>query len=126
MAVNDINDATKWEAFCDRLAQSTASGQLVWDNWDTRTARPNAKSPVFVTTYKQWKIAIYKYEYKYFYDEDRFDWNEEVAIDLIDDSGKNEWTIPKVPSRRRLLDQIQFKNADVESLLDDVLGNVGT
>jgi hypothetical protein len=123
MANKDINDIRKWSEFCERLIAKTASGDLEWEDWGGRIGRPDARSPLFVARYKAWRILIFKYSYKYFYDEERFDWDEEVAMELIDDTGKNEWTFPKVPNRYQLLDRIQFNHSDVQSLLDDVLSD---
>jgi|688.fasta_scaffold187054_5 hypothetical protein len=123
MANKDINDVRKWTEFCERLIAKTASGDLKWKDWGHKIGRPEARSPLFVATYKTWRILVFKYAYKYFHDEDRYDWDEEVGMELIDDAGKNEWTFPKVPNRYQLLDRIQFNHSDVQSLLDDVLSD---
>lgn len=121
MANNDINDLRKWTTFCDRLIAKTTAGELEWRDWAHKIGRPDPRSPLFVAEYKSWRILIYKYSYRYFHDEDRYDWDEEIAMELIDADGKNEWTFPKVPNRHQLLDHIQFLHSDVASLLDDIL-----
>jgi hypothetical protein len=123
MAIKDINDARKWDKFCDRLIELTTSGKIGWSDWSHRIQRSDNKTPLFVTEYKGWYILIFKYDYKYFFDEERYEWSEDIAIELIDSDGRNLWTLPQVPSRKKLLGHVQFANADVESLLNDVLDN---
>jgi hypothetical protein len=45
-----------------------------------------------------------------------------VAVELINDAGKAEWTFPIVPTRHKLLDYIQYLHTDVDSLFDDLMG----
>lgn len=125
MADNDMNDTRKWTAFCDRLIRKTADGEIKWHDWAHRIGRPDARSPLFVAEFKSWRILIYKYSYKYFHDEERYDWDEEIAMELIDSDGRNEWTFPKVPNRHQLLDRIQYLNSGVESLLNEMLSSDG-
>jgi hypothetical protein len=87
MAMNNINDVEKWDAFCRRLLQKTAAGEIQWEDWQSHLSRADSKSGLFVAAYKDWKILIYKYDYKYFHDEDEFTWTEDVAIELIDEQG---------------------------------------
>jgi hypothetical protein len=121
MENQDINDSVKWSEFCDRLTRMTASGELTWDNWADRIRRPDARSGLYVAKFQSWRILIFKYTYKYFLDAEHFEWEEDVAMELIDDSGNNEWTFPKVPARHGLIDQIQYRQSAVKSLLDAVL-----
>lgn len=122
MAMRDINDTMQWQRFCEKLIHMSESDQLKWEDWSERISRPNSRSPLFVASYKNWHILIYQFAHKYFHDEEHFDWEEDVAIELIKPDGRTEWTLPKVPSRYRLLDSIQYQNANVESLLNDILG----
>ena len=121
MAMKDINDTKQWEQFCEKLIQKTQAQNLEWEDWSDHIGRPDSRSPLFVATYKDWHILIYKFAYKYFHDEEQYDWEQDVTIELIKQDGKTDWTLPKVPSRHALLDLVQFQNANVESLLDDIL-----
>lgn len=120
--MKDINDIEKWNAFCRELATKTEKGEIHWDDWGDRLTRPDAKSGMFVATYKQWRILVYKYDYKLYRDEDDFEWMENVAIEIIDEKGNLKWALPRVPASRWLLDQIQFGDAGVESLYNDLMG----
>jgi hypothetical protein len=53
MAMKDINDLEKWEAFCKRLLQKTVDGNVQWDDWADRIGRHESRTPLFVASYKQ-------------------------------------------------------------------------
>jgi len=123
MAIKDMNDSKKWEAFCEKLIEMSRDHNIAWEDRSEHIKRPDSISPLFVAEYKEWHILIYKYSYKYFYDEEQFDWQEDVLIELIQEDGKTKWTLPKTPSRYELLEIVQFQNANVELLLNDILGD---
>ena len=123
MAVADINDQKKWEVFVRRLLEKTCEGVVEWNDWSDKVSRSNSQSPFFVAQYKHWRILVYRYAYRHFLDDEHFDWEEDVAIELVDDSGMPGWKLPKVPSRYSLLDHIEYEHADVESLYSDIVGD---
>ena len=123
MASEDINDVRKWEQFCARMFERTESKSMSWDDNSEGVHRSDAVSPLFVSRFKGWTILIYRYSYNYYHDEDRFTPAEEVAIEIINEKGKIEWTLPKVPSRSRLIDLIQYQTSDVASLFKEMLSD---
>lgn len=122
MAMTDINDTKRWEEFYKKLIIKTGSGEIEWQEWSDRIHRPDSRSPLYVAKYKEWHILLYKFAYKYFIDDEHFDWQEDVAMEIVGKDGVTEWLFPKTPSRYRLLDLVQFRSAGVENLLNDVLG----
>lgn len=123
MAMTNINDEVRWEAFCKRLMELTERGAIKWSDWSDHIDRDDADSPLFVAKYKNWHLLIYRYSYKHWIDEDEFHWTKDVTIELIDDDHRLLWRLPKVPGRHQLLDYVEYKNADVQSLLDDVMSS---
>lgn len=123
MAIKNINDEVQWDAVCRQLIRLTNEGVIEWSDWSGTIGRPNSRSPLFVASYKQWQILIYRYASKHWRDEEDFDWEEDVGMELINNEGTTRWVFPRVPSRHKLLDHIQFASANVKGLLDDILGD---
>ena len=121
MATEKINDIRKWDEFCSRVINKTLNQDIKWRDASRTFTRGDSVSPLFSAMYKTWRILVYRYSYKHYFDEEDFTVSEEVAIELIDNSGMAIWSLPKVPHRHRLLDMIQYQNSDAQSLLDAML-----
>ncbi|MBX9788126.1 MAG: hypothetical protein K2Y37_04365 [Pirellulales bacterium] len=121
--MNDINDTRVWQRVVERLVSMTSAGELDWEDWSDKTHRPNATSPLYVAEYKQWDILIYRTKEKYYYDEDVFEWQFDVSMEIVEDSGAIKWTLPKVPARNQLIDYIEYKRAHVDQLVNDLLNS---
>jgi len=121
MAITDLDDTDKWNKVCLRLAAMTADGSLVWFDWTHRMSREEAISPLYVADYKSWRFLVFKFSYRHYFDVETYETEEEISIELIDSSGATTWKLPKVPARRILFDRIQFRQANAQSLLEDLL-----
>lgn len=121
--MNDLYKRETWRKFCDKLIELTENGKLKWEDWSDKIKRRDSLSPLFVVKHKKWLILVYKYQWKYFHDEENYEWTESVRIELIQANGMNTWTIPMDGSAKLLLDMIQYKQADVDDLLGDLLGS---
>ena len=121
MDVSNINDSRVWQRVIDRLIEMTSRGSLEWEDWTEKLSRSTAISPLFVAFYKHWHILIYRARERSYYDEDAYTMQDDVVMEVINPSRSMKWTLPKVPSRYRLIDLIEYKQANVESLVEDLL-----
>lgn len=64
---------------------------------------------------------IYKYEYKYYIDEEAWVWENEIAIDLIDDEDRILFSFPLLKSRNELFSVVTSQVSGVNDLMQEFL-----
>ncbi len=120
MANKDINDEEQWGTFVDKLTAETRNGRIAWK--EGVTERDDANGPVFLAEIlKQKYVVAYRYEYTQCLDEDRFDTQEDVAIELAGEDGERLWRLPEVYARHALMDVVEYKNARADAILEAFL-----
>jgi hypothetical protein len=118
-------DDAKWNSVVERLITLTEQGVLEWTENDS-SLRENVLGRIYYTSFKDRNILVYEYNYKAYTDEDIWHWDNEVAIEFVDEQAKLQWQWPKSPLRFRLLEAIRYKMIKADSFLDAVLGDVET
>lgn len=78
---------------------------------------------VYVAKVSTKKVRLYKYEYKYFYDEEAFLWLEGYRFEFIDFNDKSEWEFPRDNSIEDLYDSVRYKTSKVEDFFKDYLSD---
>lgn len=123
--IEDINDEGKWTRFVEKLIRLTQSGDLEWnstENYVTPPMRERIDGPFFMSEPENGRyVGIYRREYDHFYDEETYSTATEVVLELVDKDGFRLWTLPRVLNGRKLLDIVEFKNADVDGFLDSFM-----
>ena len=115
-----MNDPAKWERFTRALIKKTESGELEWRNFAGLTSRDQATGQIFVAEILPAKfVAVYRFDFRRWFDVDEYETSPEVAIELADERGRMTWRLPEVPSRWSLIDAIEFQYADAERTFKD-------
>ena len=121
--MENINDESKWTKFVEQLIASTKKGDITWGNPPGGVERENAVGPLFFAEIVPGKyVSIYRYEYRYYVDEDEYELRRDIAIELVDESGAKLWRLPNVRPRHELIDLIEFQAADALGTLEAFLG----
>lgn len=124
MVNKNINDERKWTTFVEKLIARTQDESIEWKDCRRTTRRERSKGPIFVSEIVADKfVAVYRYTYDYYTDVDEYDEREDIAIELVDGDGEKLWRLPDVPPRYRLIDLLEFKDADAEGTLNAFLGD---
>jgi hypothetical protein len=109
----------------DRLIQDTRSGRITW-----QTAKPpeapradteEYAGPVYLATIKGQRFRLSPLRYRYYTDEERFDWLDAVALELVDLHDAVLWRFPGTPRVAQLLDAVQYASSGIERIIDEVL-----
>lgn len=66
-------------------------------------------------------VILYKYQYKYYTDEDEFHWVDGYRLDFVDGRNISEWTFPYNNATEDLYETVQFKQANVSDFLTEYL-----
>jgi hypothetical protein len=67
------------------------------------------------------RIATYPYKYRSWYDEEHFDWVDDVAIELVEHDGGKLWRFPDVGQRFALLEAIEYRVSGAEGFVKSYL-----
>jgi hypothetical protein len=96
--------------------------------WQIDTSRPSSLigtevlvDNVFITNVLGKRMRLYKYLGRYYYDEDKFDWVEEMRLELVDIYGKTTFKFPLDPGIADLYQTVMFKTSGVADFLDEFL-----
>ena len=118
--------ADKWELAVAKLVALTEKGQLKWDqDYRFEDLRPEIAvvSPGFSTVIDGKYVAAYEYRFKQYDDDANWNWETDVRVEFISDTGKLEWQWPGTPSRFRLMDSIRMQFAGAEQFLEHFLAD---
>lgn len=107
----------------DKLIELTQHNQISWESQDAVAPMigPDARvDMVYVANYIGRNIRIYQQHFKYYIDEEKYVWDEQMVVEFIDNYGSLLGKLPKTPNAYELLRAIQFQNPQINSFYDDL------
>lgn len=107
----------------DKLIELTQHNQIVWRSQDPVVPMigPDSRvDMVYVVNYLERSIRVYHQHYKYYLDEVKYVWDEQMIVEFVDDFGAILGRLPKTPNAWDLLKAIQFQNPKINSFYDDL------
>jgi hypothetical protein len=118
MSQHDVKVVTK-------LNRETKEGKI---KWEVNRSKPSSLSGteilvenVYTAQVLNKKFRLYKYQSKYFRDEESYEWTESFRLEFIDDWGNSEWTFPDDRSVYDLYSSVRYKTSNIEKFVDDFL-----
>ncbi len=75
---------------------------------------------VYVANHIGRNIRIYQQHFKYYLDDEKYIWDEQVIVEFTDNGGKSMGILPKTPNAYDLLKAVQFQNPQINSFYDDL------
>ena len=123
--MEEVNDRTKWAAFVKKLISQTIKNKFKWNDFKDKTSRNDSLGSIFFAEIINGKyVVVYRYEYRYYRDEDSYETRQDVAIELVNSVGNKLWRLPDVGAfGHELIDLIQFYEADAQNTFDDFLSD---
>ncbi|HEY9160954.1 MAG TPA: hypothetical protein VIS94_07710 [Desulfomonilia bacterium] len=107
------------------LIELTQKGKLNWERHDPPdsivTSHDNIVDFVYQTTFENKELRIYEERYKYWYDEDKWNWDSRVILDFADDYGRSVWKFPSLPGLWDLLESVKYREVDVDGFVSDII-----
>ena len=108
-----------------KLNRDTKEDKVIWE---VSHGSPSSLGGVeklldnsYITKIGNRKIRLYKYEGKYYIDEDQFDWIEYYRLEFVDFYDKSEWEFPRDRALEDLYDTVRYKTSKVEDFFKDYL-----
>lgn len=121
MELSNIYDADKWEQFCRKMLEKTRRGELIWKP-QPNIVREEVDGLLYAADFDEWRFLVYQYRWcRYDSEFDKYRWDTEIAIEVIDQQGNKLWTIPTVNVRQDLYDCIQFGTSKIRSLFEKMM-----
>ncbi len=107
------------------ILQQTQDGTLDWGATEIPKELEDFSSEVikavYETEYKHRVLRLFTYRRKCYYEEDLFYWEDNVALELSDDSQSSWWRFPKNVILWDLLEAVEFKTVGVEDFIDNII-----
>lgn len=107
----------------DKLIELTQHDKMVWKGQDpvAPMVGPDSRvDMVYVAKHLGRNIRVYRQNFKYYFDEEKYTWDEKIVVDLVDDYGSLLGTFPNTPNAWELIKAIQFQNPEVKNFYDDL------
>ncbi|WP_299010973.1 hypothetical protein [uncultured Shewanella sp.] len=107
----------------DKLIELTQHNKMVWASKDPvppMIGPDHRVDMVYVANHIGRNIRVYKQHYKYYLDEEKYIWEDQINIEFVDDYGSLLGELPKTPNSSELLNAIQFQNPQINSFYDDL------
>lgn len=109
----------------DKLIELTQHNNI---NWSSEApvapmAGPDTRVDiVYTVSHIGRRIRVYRQHFKYYLDDERYIWDEQVKVEFVDDFGNVLGELPKTPNAYELLRSIQFQNPQINNFYNDLLG----
>ncbi len=92
----------EWARATEKLVEITNSGSLNWQiHPNLREQRDDIQGDPYFALVQTRFIAVYEFRFKFYTDEDSWEFRNEVAVEFIEMGGKLEYRWPSTPKRSR-------------------------
>ena len=119
-----MSDRKKWIKLVSVLLEATQNKRIVWTldrPPENLVASNEYTDQVYEGGFKDKQLRLYTYNYKYWLDEDRFEWQEGVKFEFVDEMGRSLFVVPPVEGVSDLLEAVKYQTADIEEFLEKLV-----
>lgn len=107
----------------DKLIELTQHDKIRWGSQDPVAPMigPDSRvDMVYLANHLGRNIRVYHQHYKYYLDEERYTWDEQMVVEFVDEYGALLGRLPRTPNAWELLKTIQFQNPQIKSFYDEL------
>ena len=107
----------------DKLIELTQHNLMMWHRQEPIPPMigPDSRvDAVYVGNHIGRTIRVYHQHFKYYLDDVKYIWDEQMIVEFIDEGGYLLGRLPKTPNAYELLKAIQFQNPNIKSFYDDL------
>lgn len=109
-----------------KFNRATKEDTLIWTihsstNPSSLSGSERLVDNVYVSKVLDKTIRLYKYEEKWWYEEERYEWRAGYRLELIDVYGKSIWEFPADAVILDLYESVRFKTSGIDQFFDDFL-----
>lgn len=115
-----MTDTKKWISLVAKLLEATQTNLIIWTLCpppETIFQSGERADQVYETTFMEKRFRFYLYHYKYFTDEERFEWTDGIRLEFIDPKGRSLFAVPSVEGINDLFKAVQYQTADIDQFL---------
>ena len=118
-------ERNKWIVLVAKLLEATQEDKIRWASQQPPDAiflSGERADKVYITEFLDRKFRIYDYSFKSWQDDERFEWQEGLKLEFIDDAGHSQFEVPTVAGIGDLLAAVKYQTADIDKFLQDLVG----
>ena len=111
----------KWISLIAKLLQLTQNGEIEWKT----VSPPKDNLPidervalVYEADYLEQGLRIYEFEYKYWADEEHFEWSNGIRLEFTDRLGRSLYSVSDIHGLWDLLRAIKYQSANIDAFLE--------
>lgn len=107
----------------DKLIELTQHNQILWESAAPASSMIGPDSRVdlvYTVNHIGRNIRVYRQHFKFYFDEEKYTWDDQVKVEFIDNYGSLLAELPKTPNSYDLLKSIQFQNPQINSFYNDL------
>ena len=120
-----MSDSEKWADAIEKVTKMTDQGSLNWQQAGgipmPNLVRDDVLGDIYVATVQGRWMAIYEYRDKSYLDDTNWHWEDAVAVEFIDNTGKLQWRWPFYPAAWQLLDAVKRQVTGADDFLRQFL-----
>lgn len=111
----------KWISLIAKLLQLTQNGEIHWKAVSPSKENLPADERivlVYEADYLEQGLRIYEFEYKFWADEERFEWSNGIRLEFTDRAGRSLYSVSGIDGLWDLLRAIKYQSANIEAFLE--------
>ena len=118
-------DSSREERFISKLIRDTKKGEIEWtdqsNNMPVLSGNEKVISKVYTCKISGKNLRIYELQVKHYRDEDIWEWDEIVRLELCDDDGVSLYVFGHYYSLYKLFNAIRKSNSGVDDFMKGFL-----
>jgi len=110
-----------------KLNRLTKENKIEWTSIrfdpDSISGEERLVGSAYITNANDKVLRLYKYEYKYYVDEDDFHWIADYRLEFIDKTSKGGWKFPSDRTLEQLYDTVLYKTSGADEFVNNFLAD---
>ena len=115
-----MTERKKWISLVAKLLEATQTNTITWnfsDPPDTIRQSGERTDQVYEASFMGKIFRLYPYRFKFFSNEERFEWSDGIKLEFIDPIGRSLFEVPNVEGINQLLEAVKYQTADIDQFL---------
>jgi len=120
----DMLARSEVNAFLERVTELSRSGRMKWDYDESQQEFEIDEEPIGYPSIVRFSgnyLRLCQVRYKYWTDEDRWNWDSRIVLDFVDSDGKLLWRFPPNPDIPELYETVRLSASGVADAIREFL-----
>ena len=111
-------------ALIEKLIELTQKNIISWSvsNIQQILSDMEKVDTVFSVEYLGQNLRLYKYFYRFYRDEEEFDWLEDYRLETYDMNNHTLYVFPKTQNEKELMGAVMYQSSKIEEFYKNIMG----